>query len=62
MNLNSFLQNFDEQKKEIINVKSFSQVAISKTKINNINTSSNEISIQRKNFNNNKFYVEIVFE
>ena len=35
MNLNSCLQNFDEQKKKITINKTFSHIAISKTKMNN---------------------------
>ena len=35
MNLNSYLQDFDEQKKEIIIKRIFSQIAISKVKMNN---------------------------
>ena len=35
INLNSCLQDFDEQKKKIIINKTFSQIAISKAKINN---------------------------
>ena len=34
MNLNSCLQDFDEQKKEITINKTFSQIAISKAKMN----------------------------
>ena len=34
MNLNSYLQDFDEQKKKITIKRTFSQIAISKTKIN----------------------------
>ena len=35
VNLNSYLQDFDEQKKKIIINKIFSQIAISKMKMNN---------------------------